>query len=148
MPEVFSLLGQIAPSVHSLKEIGINKKLAKFGDLITNLIYSLAKTIVIQQLDQRKVNRTILSNALKQAGLKPYCKTRANAHDMANTAEAFIGYMYCVEKWSIEQMVEILLPVLKASNLEEYKDEIAGATAAFTILLEKIKEELLLKFSI
>ena len=141
-------LRELVPAVHSLKEIGTNKKLAKFGDIVTNFIYSVAKSLIIHRLDQRKVNRTILANALKDANLKEFCKTRSNAHDMANTAEAFIGYMYCKENWSFEHMVNYLQPTLSTYNLEEYTEEIAGATAAFTILLKKIKEELSPKFSV
>ena len=34
--------------INSLKDIGINKSLAKFGDAITNTIYTIAKTAKIQ----------------------------------------------------------------------------------------------------
>ena len=145
MDEIKDQLLKLAPSVNSLKEIGIHKKLAKFGDTVTNLTYSLAKTIVSHQLDQQKVSRTILSSALKEAKMKIYAKKRSNAHDMANTAEAFIGYMYCKEKWSVEYMASLIIPVLSQYNLDDVNEELIGAIKSFRKLLEKIKEFLILK---
>ena len=127
------------PTLHTMKEIGRNKGLAKLGDSITNLIYSLAKTVVIHQLDQRKVNKTILSNALKNAGMKEFAINRSGAHDMADTVEAFIGFMYCCENWTIDEMVQILIPTLEQYDIRDYRLEIEGPIAAFTVLLKKIK---------
>ena len=131
--------------LRSLKDIGINKPLAKFGDSVTNFIFSLAKTMVLGQFDQRKVNKQVLSQALKDAGLKPYARTRSDAHALADTAEAFIGYVYAAHSWSVESMAGILLVPLQEGGyiLTDFKQEVAGATAAFTVLLTKIKEFLL-----
>ena len=130
--------------IRSLKDIGISKALAKFGDSVTNFIFSLAKTIAMGQFDQRKVSKKVLAQALKNAGLKPYARTRSDAHALADTAEAFIGYMYSAHSWSLESMAEILLVPLKTGgyDLTDYKQESLGATAAFTVLLTKIKENL------
>ena len=134
-------------NISSLNEIGINKGLAKFGDAITNMIFSISKSVVLNNLDARNVNRTILSNALKQADLKLYAKTRSDSHALADTAEAFIGYMYCAENWSIEEMAEILIKELEGFNLNDRNLEISGGIKAFTQLLKKIKEHLELKFN-
>ncbi len=148
MDEIKQSLRNLVPKIETMKDIGMNKKLAKFGDSVTNLIYSIAKTVCVREFDQRKVNRDILSTALKQAQMKEYGKTRSNAHDMANTAEAFIGYMYCFENWSIEAMANMLVPILSQYNLDDYKEEIRGATSAFTDLLTKIKELLSAKLTV
>ena len=140
-------LPQLPPLQHiqSLKDIGINKPLAKFGDSVANFVFSLAKTMILGQFDQRKVSKTVLAQALKDAGLKPYARTRSDAHALADTAEAFIGYMYAAHSWSVESMAGILLvPLQKGGyDLTDFKQEVAGATAAFTVLLTKIKEFLL-----
>ena len=101
--------------------------------------------MVLGQFDQRKVNKQVLSQALKDAGLKPYARTRSDAHALADTAEAFIGYMYAAHSWSVESMAGILLVPLQEGGyiLTDFKQEVAGATAAFTVLLTKIKEFLL-----
>ena len=148
MTDLQEKLRNIVPTLHSMKEIGVNKGLAKLGDSITNLIYSLAKTVVIHQLDQRKVNKTILSNALKNAGMKEFAIKRSGAHDMADTVEAFVGFMYCCENWTIDDMVQILIPILQKYDLRDYKVEIDGAIAAFTVLLKKIKKYLEIKWKI
>ena len=76
MDDIPSSLQKIIQNKKSIKEIGIDKDLAKFGDTVTNFIYSLAKSIVLGKLDQRKVSRIILSTALKQSEMKMYAKTR------------------------------------------------------------------------
>ncbi len=141
------------PSLHhirSLKDIGTSKSLAKFGDSVTNFIFSLAKTLILGQFDQRKVSKKVLAQALKDAGLKPYARTRSDAHALADTAEAFIGYMYAVHSWSVESMVEILLVPLQDGkyNLTDFKQEVEGATVAFTVLLKKILESLTPLFNV
>ena len=140
-------LDQLLPSFKSLKEIGTHKGLSKIGDAITNLIYSITKSIVMERLEARNVSRTILSNALKNADLRGCAKLRADSHDMADTAEAFIGYMYCHENWTIEQMADILQDQLIGTNFTDEHEEIARASAAFTALLEKIKISITPNFS-
>ncbi|UYP45670.1 hypothetical protein NEF87_001955 [Candidatus Lokiarchaeum ossiferum] len=147
MKDLHPELQKILPRIHSMKEIGINKGLAKFGDSITNTSYSLAKSLVIGRLDARKVNRTILSHALKEAGMKPFAKVRSDAHALADTTEAFIGYIYCSEGWSIEQISLILMEKLSLYDLNDFKTESQGATQAFLHLLLKIKDHLLPKFA-
>ncbi len=147
MDEIPSLLQKIVQNKKNIKEIGIDKDLAKFGDTVTNFIYSLAKSVVVQKLDQRKVNRVILSTALKQSKMKKYAKTRSDAHGLADTTEALIGYMYCIG-WSLESMAEILIEILKNYDLNVFKIEKLGAIEAFTQLLLKIKEYLFIKFKV
>jgi Ribonuclease III len=133
---------EILPDIHSLKEIGINKELAKIGDSVTNLIYSLAKSIVIGNYDARKVSKDVLSKALKDAGLKKYAKARSDAHALADTSEAFIGYIHIAEKWSLDKMVSILVVSMLGQDLYSYVNERNAATEAFTKLLIEIKNSL------
>ena len=146
MDDTPSSLQKIIQNKTNLKDIGIDKDLAKFGDTATNFIYSLAKSVVLGKLDQRKVSRNILSAALKNSEMKGYAKTRSDAHGLADSAEAFIGYMYCVG-WSLESMGDILIETLKNYNLNDFNIEKIAATEAFTQLLLKIKEHLLIKFN-
>jgi hypothetical protein len=126
-----------------MKDIGVHKGLAQFGDTVTNMTYSAAKSLVTNYLEGKNVNRTILSLALKNADMKIYARVRSDAHSMADTAEAFIGYMYCSGKWSLEYIIDFLVSQLKNKPLKEDRQEIESATLAFTALLAKIKEELL-----
>ena len=129
------------------KSIGTDKGLAKIGDSIVNLTYSIAKSIVLTRNSKInnsirtgvKVSKTILANALKEANMKCFSKTRADAHDMADTVEAVVAYVWLSKKVTIEDIINILVDSLE-SNLTVRSEEIKNATIAFrNLLLEIIK---------
>ena len=88
------------------KSIGTDKGLAKIGDGIVNLTYSVAKSIVLTRNSKNnkiirtgvKVSKTILANSLKEADMKKFSKSRADAHDLADTVEALIAYIWIIKK--------------------------------------------------
>lgn len=131
------------------KSIGTDKGLAKIGDSIVNLTYSVAKSIVLTRNSKinntirtgMKVSKTILANALKKADMKKFSKSRADAHALADTVEALIAYVWFIEKMTIEDIINILVDSLK-ENLTVRSEEIKNATAAFTNLLIHIKKYL------
>jgi len=131
------------------KSIGTDKGLAKIGDSIVNLTYSVAKSIVLTRNSKinkinrtgMKVSKTILANALKKADMKKFSKSRADAHDLADTVEALIAYIWFIEKMTIEDIINILVDSLK-ENLIVRSEEIKNATVAFTNLLIHIKKYL------
>jgi len=136
------------PKINSFKEIGISKNLAKFGDTVTNLIYSQARSIATGILDAKTVNKTILSEALRGADMRIYARKQADAHAIADSAEAFIGYVYITKEFSIEEMVEVLNSKLKEFQLSDKMIEEQAGIEAFTKLLLKIKECLTPKLSL
>lgn len=131
------------------KSIGTDKGLAKIGDSIVNLTYSVAKSIVLTRNSKTnknirtgmKVSKTILANALKKADMKKFSKSRADAHDLADTVEALIAYIWFIEKMTIEDIINILVNSLK-ENLIVRSEEIKNATVAFTNFLIHIKKYL------
>ena len=131
----------------SQKIIGTDKGLAKIGDAIVNLAYSVAKSNILTKNNQnnkpirtgKKVGRTILEAALKKAELKNFAKNRANAHDFADTVEALVAYVWLANKISIKEIIELLTENL-AGNLYDRQKEISSATIAFTELLSSIKK--------
>ncbi len=132
---------------NSKKAIGTDKGLAKIGDGIVNLAYSIAKSIFITKKNKnntivrtgRKVSRDILSNALKKAGLKDCAKNRADAHDMADTVEAIVAYAWLKNEIGLQEIINVLTETL-SGDLFDRRKEIEGATGAFTELLNKIKK--------
>lgn len=134
---------------HTPKIIGTDKGLAQIGDAIVNLAYSMAKSLYNTEHSKsnkgirtgKKVNQTILSNALKNAGLKPFARSRSNAHDLADTVEGIIAYVWLKGDLNLEQMIGILKKEL-SGDLSIRSVEIQAATNAFTILLEHIKKYL------
>ena len=131
----------------SQKSIATDKGLAKIGDAIVNLAYSVAKSIFLTKNNPnnrsirtgKKVGKTILEAALKQADMRNFAKNRANAHDLADTVEALVAYAWLADKISIKEIIQILTDNL-AGNLYNRAEEISNATIAFTELLNSIKK--------
>lgn len=129
------------------KLIGIDKGLAKIGDGIVNLTYSVAKSIYLTRFKKlqenpirvgKKVDKYILSNALKNANLRLYTKTRPDSHDLANTYESLIAYVWLSGAITIKKIIDILENQLE-DDISDYKLERKNAIKAFTELLNQIK---------
>jgi len=128
------------------KTIGTDKGLAKIGDAIVNLTYSVAKSIYLTKKSSSniirtgiKVNQTILSQALKNAEMKYYAKNRADAHAIADSVEAVVAYVWFNEKITLNEIIDFLAKNL-SGDLNLRHDEIKSATVAFTNLLIHIKK--------
>jgi hypothetical protein len=129
------------------RSIGTDKGLAKIGDSIVNLTYSVAKSMYLTRNNKnnkiirtgKKVSKTILAEALKNANMKSFSKNRADAHDLADTVEAIIAYIWISEKMAIKEIIDFLLDSL-TGDLYERHIEIESARIAFTKLLNHIKK--------
>jgi hypothetical protein len=146
----YDLLLQDLQSAENLqKNIGTDKGLAKIGDSIVNLVYSVAKSLHLTENDNskrihrtgKKVSKSILANALKNAELKQFAKNRADAHDMADTAESIVAYVWLTKKMTINQFIVVLFKSLKGS-LDKRIEERNNAIVAFTRLLLYLKRYL------
>jgi len=130
----------------SKKTIGTDKGLAKLGDSIVNLTYSTAKSIYLTRTNKNnrsirtgiKVSKKILAEALKNADLKTFAKNRGDAHDMADTVEAIVAYVWLNNNMSLEDMIEVLWKSL-SGDISIRTQEIETARIAFTNLLIKMK---------
>ena len=142
----FDFLLKDINSTLTCKSIGIDKGLAKIGDGVVNLTYSIAKSIFLTKVNKNnksirtglKVSKKILAEALKKADMKKFSKSRADAHDLADTVEALIAYIWFCDKMTIEDMVNFLADSL-SGDLYNRSEEIQNATIAFTKLLLHIK---------
>ncbi len=131
------------------KSIGTDKGLAKIGDGVVNLTYSVAKSMYLTRNNKnnkiirtgKKVSKTILAEALKDANMKSFSRNRANAHDLADTVEAIIAYIWFSEKMAMEEMINLLADSL-TGDLYIRHIEIESAKIAFTKLLNHIKKYL------
>jgi hypothetical protein len=131
----------------SQKTIGTDKGLAKIGDGIVNLTYSIAKSIYLTKNSSNnsvirtglKVSKTILSNALKNAKMRKFAKNRADAHDIADTAEALVAYVWISNNMTLKEIIDVLASNLSGDLLNR-KEEITSATEAFTALLKKMQQ--------
>ncbi|MFW9973456.1 MAG: ribonuclease III family protein [Candidatus Odinarchaeota archaeon] len=126
----------------SQRAIGTDKGLAKIGDGIVNLAYSIAKSIYLTKNNLnhkiirtgKKVSKKILESALKNADMKNFAKTRADAHDLADTVEALIAYIWLKNEMTLEEIINFLVDNL-SGDLYNRNEEIKHATNAFTNLL-------------
>ncbi len=126
----------------SQKIIGTDKGLAKIGDGVVNLAYSVAKSIFLTNNSTNKkivrtglkVNRTILSNALKNANMKNFAKNRGDAHDLADSVEAIMAYVWLSNKMTLSDIIDILKNNFEG-DLRIKSQELKSATQAFTKLL-------------
>ena len=131
----------------SRKTIGTDKGLAKLGDSIINLTYSMAKSIYLTRDNSNnrtirtglKVSKKILAEALKDAELKPFAKNRGDAHDMADTVEAIVAYVWLSNKMSLEDIIDVLWKSL-SGDMSIRNQEIETARSAFTTLLNTMKK--------
>ncbi len=101
-----SKYSKILVGIDSIEIAAKDKGLAKLGDEIINMVYSLAESLFINQPTGEKINATVLSESMKMSGLRYLAKTRAKAHSIADSAEAVIAYAYLQEKISISELVE------------------------------------------
>ncbi|MFW9936312.1 MAG: ribonuclease III family protein [Candidatus Thorarchaeota archaeon] len=129
------------------KAIGTDKGLAKIGDGIVNLAYSVAKSTYLTRnnVNNRtirtgmKVGKNILAEALKEANMKSFAKNRADSHDLADTVESLIAYVWLSGKMSIKEITDFLANNF-SGDLNNRVQEINSARQAFTKLLNLIKK--------
>jgi len=126
----------------SRKIIGTDKGLAKIGDGVINLAFSVAKSIYLTNNSANKkivrtglkVNRKILSVALKNANMKDFAKNRGDAHDLADTVEAIIAYIWLSNKMTLSEIIDFLKNNFEG-DFHNKSQEVKSATQAFTKLL-------------
>ncbi len=130
--------------ISSLSAASKDKGLAQVGDALVNFIYSVARSHVLGMRTGKKVNRTILSGALKAADLRHLPRPRADTHDLADTVEAIVAYAWAKKVLTTEEMIQILVKnlVLNREEARNLADENFHAAEAFKCLLEEIKARL------
>ncbi|MHA1339115.1 MAG: ribonuclease III family protein [Promethearchaeota archaeon] len=134
-------------NINSIEEGARSKELAKLGDEIINMVYSLAYSLFIGKPTGEKVNATVLAESMRQSDLRKYAKSRAKTHDIADSAEAIIAYYFLKNKISIEMMVSKVL-----EGLGQYKNQLPFKTikekrdadiSGLLNLLKYIKKEII-----
>lgn len=118
-----------APTHETIKEVLTDHNLAALGDAYTNLLYSLYLSVAKRKPIGVKANSHLLSEALKQAGLREFLPSRIDRHKQADSAEALLVYVWLQGLTTITESMSILLG---------YKD----ATKAFCALLSKAEKKL------
>lgn len=115
-----------------------DKGLAKLGDNLVNLCYSLAKSQVLGEATGEKVKDRVLANAIRSTSIYSKYGRRTDPGTAADAYEAIMAYLWLTGKTVIEEMVISLTSNMEITSETSRKrgDEIASL--AFQHLLESL----------
>ncbi len=124
------------------EKASLDKDLAKLGDCVVNLIYSLARSIARDKPDGGKAPNEVLSQSLKDAGLRYLAPSRVDKHRLGDVTEAIVAYAWLEEKIKIEESAIILSRPLSKVDFENRKEVWRAAEIGFKNLLITISERM------
>ncbi len=126
----------------NVESIMHDKGLAKVGDGLVNLCYSLAKSLVLGYPTGEKVRDSVLARAIRTTAVYRYMNRRTDAGKAGDAYEAIIAYLWMTEKITISDMVASLSESLEIDNTTSRKKEGEIAAVAFQKFLESNIEHL------
>jgi hypothetical protein len=112
-----------------LGDVLTDHSLASLGDSYANLIYSLAMSNKKSQPVGIKVKGSILSSALRRAGLRDELPSRMSTHTLADAAEALLVYAWLSDLIGLEESVRIIT---------KEKDPLEGLVKLLRVIKERI----------
>ncbi len=121
----------------SVEEIMNDKGLAKIGDGIVNLCYSLAKSKVLGNATGDKVKDSILARAIRATEVYRYISHRTDSGKAADAYEAIIAYLWMRDRITVQGMVENLVQTLRIDSKTSRKREEEIAAQSFQHFLEQ-----------
>jgi hypothetical protein len=136
------------PLLSHIREVVRNHDLAKFGDVLTNFIYSLARTKTTGNPCGIRVYDKVLAEAMRKTNLRSLLPSSISSGEIGDGAEALIGYVYLKKLYSIEKMVDVLvkdlLPLTKEEHSKKLEKELmvnafVSLLKELTIKIEKIR---------
>ena len=98
----------LAPVHKTVNAVLTDVDLAKLRDAYTNLDYSLYLSIRTGKPTGRKTEGNILSEALKQAGLKLFLPSRMDRHGLADAAESLLVYVWLTGLMTLGESVSLM----------------------------------------
>ena len=112
-----------------------NKGLAKLGDNLVNLCYSLAKSEVLKEPTGEKVRDSVLARAIRDTPVYTHIGRRTDSGVAADAYEAIMAYLWLTGSLSIESIVSNLEKELDIDSETNRKQEGEIASRAFRKLL-------------
>ena len=112
-----------------------NKGLAKLGDSLVNLCYSLAKSEVLKEPTGEKVRDSILARAIRDTLVYNSIGRRTDSGTAADAYEAIMAYLWLTGNLTIESIVSNLVQELDIDSATNRKREGEIASRAFQKLL-------------
>ncbi|KXA91731.1 hypothetical protein AKJ57_00135 [candidate division MSBL1 archaeon SCGC-AAA259A05] len=120
------------------REALLDEDLAKLGDALANLIYSLARSRARGRPDGAKAPNRVLSGALDKVGLRNLAPSRVDRHRLGDVAEAAIAFAWLEGEVGIEEAAEVVSGPLMERDFESRRDVQEGAEEGFKELLRLV----------
>ena len=121
----------------SVEKIMNDKGLAKVGDGIVNLCYSLAKSKILGHATGEKVRDSVLARAIRTTEVYNHISRRTDAGRAADAYEAIMAYLWMTGKITIQDTADALAQTLHIDSKTNRKKEGEIAALAFQHFLEQ-----------
>jgi hypothetical protein len=119
-----------------------DKGLARLGDSITNLVFSIAVSLVLKRPEGGRASDKVLSQALTEAGLRRIAPKRAGSDQLGDIAESLIALAWLNHTIEIEDAASLVASEFSETDLQDRRREDQSAIRGFTKLLERITKDL------
>jgi hypothetical protein len=120
----------------SIEQIMNDKGLAKVGDNLVNLSYSLAKTLVLGYLTGEKVRDSVLARALRGTSVYRHMTRRSEIGKAADAYEAIMAFLWMKGKITIPSMADSIASLLDIDSKTSREKEGILAANSFQHFLE------------
>jgi len=129
-----------------LTQVMRDHNLAKFGDSLTNFVYSLAKSKRYNLPYGERVLDKSLAEAIRNANLRFIMPSSVSSGDLGDGVEALVGYAYLENILTIDEMVEIIDKEMQKKSIEELSYR-SNERVLMAIVFEKILLEIVDRMS-
>lgn len=119
-----------------------DKGLARLGDSITNLVFSIAMSLVLKRPEGGRASDKVLSQALAEAGLRHIAPKRAGSDQLGDIAESLIAFAWLNHVIEIEDAAGMVASEFDETDLQDRRREDQSAIKGFKKLLEQITKSL------
>jgi hypothetical protein len=121
----------------NIEQIMNDKGLAKLGDNLVNLCYSLAKTLVLGHATGEKVRDSVLARAIRGTSVYSHMNRRSDIGKAADAYEAIMAYLWMTNKITIPFMADSLANLLDIDSKTSREKEGMIAAISFQHFLEQ-----------
>jgi hypothetical protein len=119
-----------------------DKGLARLGDSITNLVLSFAVSLVLGHPEGRRAPDKVLSQALKEAGLRHMAPKRAGSDELGDIAESLIASAWLNSTINIEDAATTVASEFSKTDIGERTKENLSAIRGFKKLLQEVTRQM------
>ena len=120
-----------------------HKPLARLGDSLTNLLYSIAYSLYAKEFEGEKVAGKTLAAALRLADLRHLAPSRLDSHGLGDCVEAMIAYGWIRGYFTISEAAEALQEHFTQVGLEpglRKAERLERISRGFSLFLQQIWE--------